>query len=199
MKHLQDHNILNQCQYGFRQGYSCEAQLASVVEDILHDLDHLKQVDLIFLDFCKAFDTVPHSRLLLKLSLYGMQNNVNLWIQSWLTQRVQRVVVNGSHSTWLSVESGVPQGSVLGPLLFLIYINDIVKDISSNLRLFADDCLLYRVITSEEDSALLQNDLNTIFTWSLLWQMKFNKTKCVTLRCHRIHSPILSDYFIDNQ
>ena len=84
-------------------------------------------------------------------------------------------------------ESGVPQGSVLGPLLFLIYINDIVKDISSNLRLFADDCLLYRVITTEEDSALLQNDLNTIFTWSLLWQMKFNKTKCVTLRCHRIH------------
>ena len=99
MKHLQDHHILNQCQYGFRQGYSCEAQLASVVEDILHDLDHLKQVDLIFLDFCKAFDTVPHSRLLLKLSLYGIQNNVNLWIQSWLTQRVQRVVVNGSHST----------------------------------------------------------------------------------------------------
>ena len=105
----------------------------------------------------------------------------------------------GSHSTWLSVESGVPQGSVLGPLLFLIYINDIAKDISSNLRLFADDCLLYRVITTEEDSALLQNDLNTIFTWSLLWQMKFNKTKCVTLRCHRIHSPILSDYFIDDQ
>ena len=175
MKHLQDHHILNQCQYGFRQGYSCEAQLASVVEDILHDLDHLKQVDLIFLNFCKAFDTVPHSRLLLKLSLYGIQNNVNLWIQSWLTQRVQRVVVNGSHSTWLSVESGVPQGSVLGPLLFLIYINDIVKDISSNLRLFADDCLLYCVITSEEDSALLQNDLNTIFTWSLLWQMNLIK------------------------
>ena len=174
MKHLQDHHILNQCQYGFRQGYSCEAQLASVLDDILHDLDHLKQVDLIFLDFCKAFDTVPHSRLLLKLSLYGIQNNVNLWIQSWLTQRVQRVVVNGSHSTWLSVKSGVPQGSVLGPLLFLIYINDIVKDISSNLRLFADDCLLYRVITSEEDSALLQNDLNTIFTWSLLWQMKLS-------------------------
>jgi len=160
MEHLQQHLILNQHQYSFRQGYSCEAQLTSVVEDILCNLDHQKQIDLIFLDFCKAFDTVPHCRLLLKLSSYGIENKANFWIKSWLTQRVQIVVVNGKCSTWLPVKSGFPQGTILGPLLFLIYINDIVKDISSNLRLFVDDCLLYCVISSEEDSAELQHDLN---------------------------------------
>jgi len=99
MEHLQKHQILNQYQYGFRQGYSCEAQLTSVVEDILPNIDHQKQIDLIFLDFYKAFDTVPHCRLLLKLSSYGIQNKANSWIKSWLTQRVQRVVVNGTCST----------------------------------------------------------------------------------------------------
>jgi len=135
--------------------------------------------------------------LLLKLSSYGIQNKANFWIKSWLTQRV---VVNGKCFTWLPVKYGVPQGTVLGPLLFLIYINNIVKDISSNLRLFADDCLLYCVISSEEDSAELQHDLNTILMWSQLWQMRFNMiAKCVTLKCYRIYSPILTDYFIDNQ
>jgi len=199
MEHLQQHQILNQHQYGFRQGYSCEAQLVSVVEDISHNLDQQKQIDLIFLDFCKAFDTVPHCRLLLKLSSYGIQNKTHSWIKSWLTQRVQRVIVNGSCSKWLSVKSGVPQGTVLGPLLFLIYINDIAKDLSSSLKLFADDCLLYREISCDEDVAALQRDLNTLSNWSQIWQMRFNVLKCVTLKCYRIRNPILTDYFINTQ
>jgi len=108
--------------------YSCEAQLASVVEDISHNLDQQKQIDLIFLDFCKAFDTVPHHRLLLKLSSYGIQSKPHCWIKSWLTQRIQRVAVNGTCSTWLSVKSALRQGTVLEPLLFLLHINDIAKD-----------------------------------------------------------------------
>ena len=106
---------------------------------------------------------------------------------------------NTKSSTRLSVKSGVPQGTVLGPLLFLVYINDITKGLSSSLRLFADDFLLYHVISCEEDIAELQPDLNTMFKWSQLWQMKFNVSKCVTLKCYRIRNPILTNYFINTQ
>ena len=161
-------------------------------------MDNLHQVGLILLDFCKAFDTVPHHRLLLKLQSYGITNKTHTWITSWLTQRVQRVVIDGAASGWLPVKSGVPQGTVLGPLMFLIYINDIGKNLSCCLRLFADDCLLYHVITSEEDCAKLQRDLNIIYKWSCTWQMKFNLSKCVTLKCYRSSSPIEIDYFIND-
>ena len=116
MEHLNQHNILNRFQSGFRRGFSCETQFVSVVEDILFALDNLYQVDLILLDFCKAFDTVPHHRLLLKLQLYGIKNRTHAWITSWLTQRVQRVVVDGTASRWLPVKSGVPQGQFWGHL-----------------------------------------------------------------------------------
>ena len=169
MEHLNQYNILNTFQYGFRQGFSCEAQLASVVEDILFAMDNLHQVDFVLLDFCKAFDTVPHHCLLLKLQSYGITNKTHTWITSWLTQRVQRVVIDGVASGWLPVKSGVPQGTVLGPLMFLIYINDIGKNLSCCLRLFADDCLLYHVITSEEDCAKLQHDLNTSYIQMVLY------------------------------
>ena len=107
-------------------------------------MDLRYQVDLILLDFQKAFDKVPHQRLLNKLYYYGIQSKTYNWLEVWLTHRVQRVVINGHKSNFTPVLSGVPQGTVLGPLMFLLYINDISVGISSNLRLFADDCILYQ-------------------------------------------------------
>jgi len=110
-----------------------------------------QQTDVILLDFAKAFDSVPHQRLLLKLRHYGVTYNTCHWICSWLTKRSRWVVLDGVQSDPVFVQSGVPQGTVLGPLMFLLYINDIADVLSSSLRLFADDCLLYRTINSEED------------------------------------------------
>ena len=147
MNHLNLNNILIDNQHGFRANHSCTTQLIAFIEDVSHALDHQKQVDIILLDFSKAFDTVPHQRLLSKLKHYGITNEIYNWIKTWLTQRTQRVVLDGEVSDQASVLSGVPQGTVLDPLMFLLYINDISKHINSPLRLFADDCLLYRVIS----------------------------------------------------
>ena len=111
MKHLESNRILNEFQYGFRPGHSCQAQLISVVEEIQHALDQQHQVDLIMLDFNKVFDTVAHNRLLHKLNFYGIRDKAHKWLTTWLTQRTQRVVLDSSSSNYVNVESGVPQGS----------------------------------------------------------------------------------------
>ena len=156
---LNENNILIENQHGFRSNHSCITQLITLTEDISFALDHQKQIDIILSDFSKAFDTVPHQRLMTKLRYYGINGSTYNWIQTWLTQRTQCVILNSESSSPVSVMSGVPQGTVLGPLMFLLYINDITKDINSPLRLFADDCLLYRVINSVEDINRLQEDL----------------------------------------
>ena len=115
----------------------------SVVEDLLHAMDNQYQIDIILLDFTKTFDNVPHRRWLTKLLHYGIGGYTHKWIETWLTQRIQRVVIDEDSSCSASVTSGVPQGTVLGPFMFLIYVNDIAESASSTLRLFADDCLLY--------------------------------------------------------
>ena len=138
MDRLTQHQILREQQYGFRQGHSCETQLINVVEDVQRALDRQKKVDLIMLDFRKAFDTVPHQRLLCKLKQCGINGQMLEWISLWLTNRKQRVIVDGAESKWVRVKSGVPQGTVLGPLLFLIFINDIAVGTSCTLILFAD-------------------------------------------------------------
>ena len=117
-----------------------------------------KQVDVAILDFSKAFDTVPHERLLGKLDFYGINGPIHAWIRAFLKTREQTVVVNGSRSRPESVDSGVPQGTVLGPLLFLLHINDLPRVVSSQVRLFADDCLMYRPIASERDRVLFQEE-----------------------------------------
>ena len=181
MEHLQDNNILSQFQHGFRPGYSCQTQLIDFIENIQHAMDQRKQVDLILLDFSKAFDTVPHQRLLTKLAHYGIQGDVHRWIDSWLTRCTQRVVVDGESSDFVKVMSGVPQGTVLGPLMLLLYINDISDNLTLHIRLFADDCIIYRTISSTSDSIHLQEDLDKIFEWAICWQMQFNVQKCVVL------------------
>ena len=194
MDHVQLNNILINNQHGFRSGFSCQTQLISLIEDVSHALDNQLQTDLILLDFSRAFDTVPHKRLLAKLHHYRIDHQVCAWIQSWLTQRTQSVVVDGVSSPPVRVLSGVPQGTVLGPLMFLLYINDIATGISSPLRLFADDCLLYRTIKSIEDSIILQKDLELLSQWATVWQMKCNISKCVVIRCTRSLTPFQYDY-----
>ena len=199
MDHLTAHQILCDKQYGFRPNHSCETQLLNIVEEIQLSLDHHHAVDLVFIDFRKAFDTVPHQRLMKKLHHYGIQGNIYNWIFSWLTKRTQRVVIKGHSSTSIHVDSGVPQGTVLGPLMFLLYINDITTNITSSVRLFADDCVLYRVIHSEQDHHLLQQDLNYIIQWTKRWQMSLNTNKCAILTCSRSTSPPEFQYYIDNE
>ena len=180
--HLDNHNILNKFQHGFRKHHSCETQLLETLDDLSNGIDQKQQIDCLILDFSKAFDVVAHRRLLYKLGWYGIRGQTLNWINGWLTKRTQTVVVDGYSSSDATVDSGVPQGTVLGPLLFILYINDIVNNISSTIRLFADDCLLYRLIDMERDAVALQNDLDTLTGWSYEWQMKFNPSKCSLLR-----------------
>ena len=160
-----------------------------------------KQTDLIIVDFAKAFDKVPHRRLLHKLEYYGIRGSTHKWINSWLSRRTQQVVLDGQASDPVQVLSRVPQGSVLGPVLFLIFINDLPDNIRSSVRLFADDCVLYRNIHSLQDCLTLQEDLTSLGQWEANWQMKFNVAKCHSMRVtrHHHHKQILFDYSLLNQ
>ena len=134
-------------------------------------------MDAIYFDFAKAFDTVPRDRLLLKCYAHGIQGSTLTWIPSFLTGRSQRVVVKGADSSWSHVTSGIPQGSVLGPLLFLLLINDIPDDIMSSIKIFADDTNAYKDVQTEEDMLTLQKDVYALCVWSLKWQLSFNASK----------------------
>ena len=140
------------------------------------------------MDFAKAFDKVPHRRLLYKLHYYGIRGSTHQWIASWLSERFQKVVLDGQASDPVPVLSGVPQGSVLGPVLFLIFINDLPGNIRSSVRLFADVCVMYRNIKTLTDCQILQDDLNSLGQWETDWQMKFNVAKCHSMRVTR-HLP----------
>ena len=137
------------------------------------------------MDFSKAFDVVPHQRLLHKLDHYRIRGTTLNWIQNFLTNRTQKVVVDGSSSESACVRSGVPQGTVLGRLLFLTYINDLPSTISSQVRLYADDCLLYRTIKCQADQEQLQRDLSALQDWADRWGMCFNPSKCSVLKGSR--------------
>ena len=192
-KHFDNHSILTPLQHGFRKNHSCESQLLVTTHDLLKRLDRKETVDISVLDFSKAFDVVPHQRLVSKLRLYGVHGKNSAWVEAFLTNRTQSVVVEGvrSHSGTATagdpVLSGVPQGTVLGPLLFLVYINDLptVLDPDTACRLFADDCLIYRSIRSQEDKLVLQKDLESLHNWGVQWGLKFNVSKCNMLHLSR--------------
>ena len=185
MKHLDANNILDDRQHGFRKRRSCETQLHITTHDLASILNRHSQADVAVLDFSKAFDKVSHSRLMLKLKHCNLHPDAVGWIGSFLAGRTQRVVVDGYTSDECPVTSGVPQGSVLGPILFLIFINDIASSIQSSIRLFADDCLLYRQIDSIQDQQTLQQDLSTLVDWAKTWGMSFNVKKCNVLTITR--------------
>ena len=163
---------------------SCDTQLLLTVHDLAQGLRDQQQIDAVLLDFSKAFDKVPHRRLLLKLKHCGVRGPLLSWIGDFLAERSQKVTLEGTTSEEAAVTSGVPQGTILGPLLFLAYINDLPACVSSEARLFADDCLLYRTIKSQRDADILQDDLNSLQQWEAKWllQPSFNPDKCEVLR-----------------
>ena len=197
--HLNKHNVLYELQHGFREKRSCETQLIQLVEDLGRQLSLGKQTDLILLDFSKAFDKVNHLKLLYKLSCFGVKGNTLNWIQSFLIGRTQTVVLDGESSEEVKVTSGVPQGSVLGPLLFLLYINDLPENIQSQVRLFADNTAVYLTVTNMQDSQVLQSDLESLQHWERTWDMEFNPGKCQVIHITRSKSPVKSRYFMHNQ
>ena len=176
--HLEQHKLLRESQHGFTSGRSCLTNLLVFFEFITKELDKGNNVDLVYLDFCKAFDKVPHCRLGKKLEAHGIKGEVKTWIVNWLSNRRQRVCVDGELSDWEKVSSGVPQGSVLGPVLFLIYINDLDEGVISEIGKFADDSKLGKSISSSADIRLLEDDLSKLEDWSVKWQMLFNVDKC---------------------
>lgn len=172
-------NILHNRQHGFRKGMSCDTQLCSTYHDIAKAHDQSQDTHAIVLDFKKAFDKVPHSLLLLKLRrIPEVNQQIINWIQDFITNRKQRVVIKGSCSTELPVTSGVPQGSVLGPTLFLVYINDLPSCVNCCVSLYADDTLLYQRVNSEADAADFQVNIDAVYNWSQQWKMPFNESKC---------------------
>ena len=171
-------NILHPNQHGFRKTLSCSTQLVTVTHDIASHLDSGLELHAAVLDFSKAFDLVPHHLLIKKLIDYNINPIITRWVASFLSGRSQSVVLDGVSSGRVPVTSGVPQGSVLGPALFLIYINDIVETIeASQIRLFADDTLVYRPVSSASDSSLFQRDLENLYQWSKSNLMRFNASK----------------------
>ena len=181
MDHFDNHSILFHNQHWFRVKLSCETQLIQLTDDIAHTLDRRKQADLLILDYSQAFDKVPHRRLAHKLDWYGVRNKSLAWITAFLKERTQRVLLDGETSTPRPVTSGVPQGTVQGPVLFLAYINDLHESITnSNVRLFADDCVLYRDITDRNDTDLLQQDIDALGRWEAKWLMEFKSTSALS-------------------
>ena len=181
VNHLEENNILKDTQHGFRNKRSCLTNLLDFFHDVLNLYDESKAVDIIYLDFQKAFDKVPHKRLLIKLKSHGIKGGVLSWIENWLSDRKQRVVINGEASEWIGVNSGVPQGSVLGPELFLIYINDIDEDLTCTVSKFADDTKIGSTVLSNEQVENMQNNLDKLSAWAQTWQMRFNEDKCKVL------------------
>lgn len=190
IQHLNKFKLINNTQHGFTTGLSCGTNLLEFHNYAGMNVDEGNSVDVIFLDFQKAFDKVPHKRLLFKVRAMGISGKIYEWIKKWLEGRRQRVVFNGEKSEWVEVSSGVPQGSVLGPLLFLIYIDDIDHDINSKILKFADDTKIFKVIKSVEDSKILQEDLNKIQAWSQHWLMPFNIDKCKVMHTGRNNSNV---------
>jgi hypothetical protein len=181
MKHMFRNKLFSNKQFGFINGRATSLQLMHVLNEWTEALEQNNYVDCIYMDFQKAFDTVPHNRLLQKLDAYGINEQTKGWIRNFLSNRRQQVGINEKTSGWKDVISGIPQGSVIGPILFVLYINDMPSTLTSPCYLFADDTKLYRTIKDDSSIHKLQQDLDTLGKWSEKWLLKFHPTKCISM------------------
>ena len=177
-------SIITPLQPGFTRGDSTVNQLFYIYNTFSRALDEGKEVLALFYDISKVFNRVWLCRLIAKLKHCGINGPLLAWFESYLTNRRQRVVLPNGNSDWKEIKAGVPQGSILGPLLFIIYINDIVKENQSSIRLLADDTTLHIIVYQPDLAAqILNNDLQRIFVWSELWLVNFNPKKTETMLC----------------
>jgi len=198
--HLEDNRLLSSRQHGFRKLYSTVTQLIEFTDDIGRCLNAGGLTDCVFLDFAKAFDRVPHDILLQKMLSKGIDISIVHWVKNYLNDRMQYVELDGVRSRTAKVTSGVPQGSVIGPILFLIFINDLIDNLDSSARLFADDCIIYRDIETASDHVLMQYDLDKINSWCLSNRMELNVRKTKLLRFTlRRNVPDYSGYFLNGE
>ena len=181
VSHMERNNLFSETQHGFVPSRNCITNLLICVEHWTNILDKGYPVDIIYTDFSKAFDKVPHQRLLKKMENLGIAGNTLQWIKSFLSDRKQRVRVENEFSSWTSVKSGIPQGSVLGPILFVMFINDMLDIVKSMCLLFADDAKIFRSVHHSSDYTELQEDLNELTKRSTRWQLPFNIDKCKSL------------------
>jgi len=195
-KHLEMLKLIRTSQHGFMKGKSCLTNLLEFFDSVTKQLDNGSSVDLVYLDFAKAFDKVPYIRLFKKLEAHGIFGDVLSWIRNWLSGRRQQATINGECSGWHDVTSGVPQGSVLGPLLFVIYINDLDVDMVSKICKFADDTKLNKCVNCLKDAEDLREDLRKLDEWASKWQMQFNKDKCTVMHLGKSNSQF--EYMIGN-
>jgi hypothetical protein len=182
IEHMNRNRLFTDCQFGFRAKKSTTLQLLYAVEEWIETIDNGGTVDACYLDLQKAFDSVPHRRLIKKIHSYGISGKLLQWIQEFLTGRTQTIAVNGVTAPAEPVKSGVPQGSVLGPVLFILYINDMPLNTRSQMLLYADDAKLYNQISSEDDKKQLQEDINSLHHWSRKWLLNFHPQKCKVMR-----------------
>ena len=200
MNHFMSNNLFSSRQYGFIKGREVVLQLLNIINDWIDVIDNGGQIDIIYTDFEKAFNKVPHRRLLSKLESYGLHQSLISWIRSFLCCRTQYVKINGSASSLRDVLSGIPQGTVLGPLLFIIFINDLpdIFDEMCKLFLFADDGKLYRHVVNFDDCRILQDCCQDVFSWSQKWCMSLNIDKCKVLSiCKNNSKKITNQYSVD--
>ena len=182
MKHLQDNNLISMEQHGFVPGRSTITQLLEVLDMWTNIIEEGGSVDIIYMDYQKAFDSVPHRRLIEKVKAHGVGGQVLRWIQDFLSERRQRVVINGTQSQEADVTSGIPQGSVLGPLLFVVFINDLPQNVKSTVKMFADDTKLFGRSDNVQGQQNIQKDLDQLQQWSDKWQLKFHPQKCAVMK-----------------